>query len=175
MIINTVNTKFVPVYYSTMENFSKTYLSLLLFLSVIMASSCTRHNNDVIPDVFVDFTLDLENPEFAALTVPGSFDTISAATHGWGYLAAGYNDNGIIVYSGPDDFHAYDRTCPYDFAVNSKSVKIKVTYAIAICPECGTTYDLSAFGTPASGPGRYPLKVYNTSFTYNRYLRVWNP
>lgn len=157
-----------------MPEFSKTGFFLAAFISVILCHSCTKERKDVIPDVYVDFTLDLENPEFANLTVSGSFDTIDASTHNWGLAAAGYDGNGIIVYSGPDEFHAYDRTCPYDYAVNARSIKIKAGYAVAICPECGTVYDLSAFGTPVSGPGRYPLKNYSINLTYNRYLRIWN-
>jgi hypothetical protein len=158
-----------------MMKFSR-FTNIVSFLTLFLTflPSCSKHTNDVIPDVRVDFTIDLENPEFASLTVAGSFDTIDAATHNWGPLAGGYDGNGIIVYSGPDEFHAYDRTCPYDFAANGKSVRINADYAVAVCPECGTTYDLSAFGTPASGPGRYPLKNYNITLTYNRYLRVWN-
>jgi nitrite reductase/ring-hydroxylating ferredoxin subunit len=158
-----------------MVKFSKTtHFVPFVVLCTIVIISCAKQSNDPIPDVQVDFTLDLETPEFANLTNAGSFDTIDASTHNWGPLAAGYDGNGIIVYTGPDEFHAYDRTCPHDFAVNGKSVRIKVTYAVAVCPECGTTYDLAAFGTPASGPGKYPLKNYNTSLTYNRYLRIWN-
>ncbi len=166
------NTKFVAVYYGNMIKFLNRATSLALL--ILIAFSCNKQKNDVIPDVYVDFTLDLENPEFASLTVAGSFDTIDASTHGWGIQAAGYDGNGIIVYTGPDQYHAYDRTCPYDYAASGISIRIKADYAVATCPECGTTYDLSAFGTPASGPGRYPLKNYNTTLTYNRYLRVWN-
>jgi nitrite reductase/ring-hydroxylating ferredoxin subunit len=148
-------------------------LAILVLFSIIIFA-CTKETRNPIPDVEVDFTLDLDNPEFANLTNAGSFDTIDATTHNLGSLAAGYDGNGIIVYTGPDEFHAYDRTCPHDFANNGLSIKIKVTYSLAVCPICGTVYDLAAFGTPVSGPGRYPLKNYSTSLSYNRYLRVWN-
>ena len=39
--------------------------------------SCTKDKNDVIPDVYVNFTLDITDPEFINLTAIGS-DTVDA-------------------------------------------------------------------------------------------------
>jgi len=139
----------------------------------ITLSSCNKNKNDVIPDVDVDFNLDLNDPQFVNLNAMGGSDTVDSRTNNWGQLAAGFNGNGIIIYRGPDEFYAYDRTCPYDYAVNSLSIKVKIDFTLAVCPKCGTTYALAAFGTPASGIGRYPLKNYRTSFD-GRFVRVWN-
>jgi nitrite reductase/ring-hydroxylating ferredoxin subunit len=150
-------------------------IGFFLFTTVLAISmcSCNKSRNDVIPDVHVDFTLDLADPEFVNLTTIGS-DTVDGSTNNWGsYAAGGYNGNGIIIYNGGDDFYAYDRTCPHDYAVNGLSIKVKIDFTIATCPKCGTTYSLSASGTPAAGIGRYPLKNYRTSFD-GRFVRVWN-
>jgi nitrite reductase/ring-hydroxylating ferredoxin subunit len=143
-------------------------------LSIFLFNSCNNSDNDIIPDVYVDFTIDLMDPEFVSLSVIGVSDTIDSSTNNWGYKSAGYDGNGIIIYSGPDEYFAYDRTCPYDYAVNSQSIKVKVDFTVAICPVCGTKYALSGYGTPISGAGKYPLKNYNTSFEADRYIRVWN-
>lgn len=151
---------------------------VLFFISVITAfaiASCSRDENDVIPDVYVDFTIDLMDPEFISLLAIDVSDTIDATTNNWGSRSAGYDYNGIIIYSGPDEYFAFDRTCPYDFAVNGLSIKIKTDLSsVAKCPHCGTQYALSVYGTPVSGPGKYPLKNYKTSFEEQRYIRVWN-
>lgn len=139
----------------------------------ITLSSCNKNKNDVIPDVDVDFNLDLNDPQFVNLNAMGGSDTVDSRTNNWGTGAAGFAGNGIIIYRGPDEFYAYDRTCPYDYAVNSLSIKVKIDFTLAVCPKCGTTYALAAFGTPASGIGRYPLKNYRTSFD-GRFVRVWN-
>lgn len=156
----------------------KTYLRSLFFfvagLITLILSSCDNSENDIIPDVYVDFTIDLMDPEFTNLSLIGNSDTIDASTNNWGNRSAGYDGNGIIIYCGPDEYSAYDRTCPYDYANNSMSIKIKVDFTVAICPDCGTRYALSSFGTPLSGPGKYPLKNYKTSFAEGRYIRVWN-
>jgi nitrite reductase/ring-hydroxylating ferredoxin subunit len=153
--------------------YSKIGFLIITLVFAITLSSCSRKKNDVIPDVTIDFTLDLNDPEFVNLNAMGGSDTIDARTNNWGIYAAGFNGNGIIIYRGPDEFYAYDRTCPHDYAVNELSVKVKVDFTLAVCPKCGTSYALAAFGTPASGIGRYPLKNYRTSFD-GRYVRVWN-
>ena len=116
-----------------------------------------KDKNDVIPDVYVNFTLDINDPEFVNLSAIGS-DTVDANTNNWGSGAAGFDGNGIIVYNGGDAFYAYDRTCPHDYEVNGLSIKVKIDFTIATCPSCGTVYSLSASGTPASGVGRYPIE-----------------
>lgn len=136
-------------------------------------TSCIKNKNDVVPDVYVDFTLDLADPEFINLVSIGS-DTVNALTNNWGTGAAGFDGNGIIVYNGGDDyFYAYDRTCPHCWEVNGLSIRVKIDFTIATCPKCGTTYSLAASGTPVSGVGQYPLKNYKTSFD-GRFVRVWN-
>lgn len=155
-------------------------LSKIGFLSVIITiisilSSCNKEN-DVIPDVYVNFNLDLSDPQFVDLNGFGGTVTVNAKTNNWGVNAAGYNGNGIIVHAGADEFFAYDRTCPHDYSIDGSSEKVNIdpSFSIyAICPKCGTKYALSAGGTPASGIGRYPLKNYKTSVN-GRYVTVWN-
>ena len=127
----------------------------------------------MIPDIDVDFTLDLSDPQFVNLSAMGGSDTVDYRTNNWGQFSAGFNGNGIIIYRGSNEFYAYDRTCPHDYTVNSLSIKVNIDFTLAVCPKCGTSYALAAFGTPASGIGRYPLKNYRTSFD-GRFVRVWN-
>ena len=153
---------------------SKIVIFLILLASTALLISCKKSKYDVIPDVYVDFTMDLNDPEFFVLNAIGNSVVITSSTNNWGIRAAGYDNNGIIVYkSFEDEFNAYDRTCPYDYVVNGISKKVNVDFTVALCPRCSTTYALSAFGTPISGPGKYPLKNYKTSFT-GQYIRVWN-
>ncbi len=154
--------------------FSKLKFSLFIIFSLFLLSTCSKDNADVIPDVYVDFTIDLLDPEFVNLAVIGTSDSVDATTNNWGYKSAGYDGNGIIIYSGPDEYYAYDRTCPYDYADNGLSIKIRLDLATAVCSHCGTRYSLSTYGTPVSGPGKYPLKNYKTSFEDDRFIRVWN-
>jgi hypothetical protein len=119
----------------------------------------------------MDITYDIL---FRDLTSMGNSVIVNYLTNNWGYRSAGYDSSGIIVYrSFTDEFNAYDRTCPYDYVVNNKVVRVNVDFTMAICPVCSTYYYLSSYGSPASGPGRYPLKNYKTTFD-GQYVRVWN-
>jgi len=155
--------------------YSKIRFFLITAAFVFALTSCNR-KNDVIPDTYVNFTLNLNDPEFVNLSGFGGSVTVDSHTNNWGQAAAGYNGNGIIICFGVEEFYAYDRTCPHDYVVNSLSVKVNIdptNSTIAVCPKCGTKYGLTVGGTPASGVGRYPLKNYKTSFQGN-YVTVWN-
>lgn len=155
-----------------MTSFSKIRFFLITFTLTIILSSCNK-KNDVIPDTYVNFTIDINDPEFINLSGPGGSAIVTSSTNNLGQKAAGFDGNGIIIYRGTDEFFAYDRTCPHDYALNGQSVKVKVDFTIAICPQCSTAYALSSYGTPAYGIGRYPLKNYKTSFD-GRFVSVWN-
>jgi len=154
---------------------SKIRFFLILAAFTVGISSCNK-KNDVIPDVYVNFIFKLTDVQFSNLTVYGGSVAVDSHTNNWGTAAAGYDDHGIIICSGIDEFYAYDRTCPHDYVVNNLSIKVNIDPAnsmIAICPKCGTKYGLTNFGTPISGVSRYPLKNYKTSYDGN-YVTVWN-
>jgi nitrite reductase/ring-hydroxylating ferredoxin subunit len=147
------------------------------FIMTIAIALCScNKKNDVIPDTYVSFILNLNDPEFVNLTAFGGSVTVGSNTNNWGIAAAGYDGNGIIICYGVEEFYAYDRTCPHDYVTNSLSVKVNIdpsNSTIGICPKCGTKYGLTVGGTPVEGVGRYPLKNYRTSFIGNS-VTVWN-
>ena len=153
---------------------SKIRFFFILTAITLVAVSCNKEKNDVIPDVSVDFTLDML--DFQNIYGIIGSDTVDAhdmrVDRGRTY-AGGFDGNGIIIYYTGDGYYAFDRTCPHDYKVNGLSIKVKIDFISATCPRCSTTYALSASGTPASGPGKYYLKNYKTSFD-GRYLNVWN-
>ncbi|MGD0343179.1 MAG: hypothetical protein ABSA76_15875, partial [Bacteroidales bacterium] len=92
------------------------FISLALFLLPV---SCENTKNDVIPNVYVDFTMDITNDIlFRDLTSITNSVIVNYLTNNWGYTSAGFDSSGIIVYrSDLDEFNAYDRTCPYDYEI----------------------------------------------------------
>jgi nitrite reductase/ring-hydroxylating ferredoxin subunit len=160
--------------YSAMATGSKIRYFFISAAVVFLLVSCEKNKNDVIPDEYVEFTIDiLDYPALESFTGSVIVDANDMKIIDREY-AGGFDGNGIIIYrSLPDEFNAYDRTCPHDYAVNELSQKVNVDFTRAICPKCSTYYELSSFGTPSSGPGQYPLKNYKTNFD-GRYLRVWN-
>lgn len=155
-------------------HFSKIKLFLIISTLSIISSGCHK-KNDIIPDVVVDFNIDILDPRFVQLNAIGGSITVNTSTNNERY-AGGYMGSGIIITKGPDDFYAYDRTCPHDYALDQSVVPVNIDpngFAKAVCPKCKTVYELISFGTPSSGASRYPLKNYKVYFD-GRYIRVWN-
>jgi nitrite reductase/ring-hydroxylating ferredoxin subunit len=149
---------------------------LIILLTPLISLSCDREKNDVIPDVYTDFYVDLVSDPyfFDVASALGNSVYVSSSTNNWGIKSAGYDGNGIIVYhSLPDEYNAYDRTCPHCYTVNSLSKAVTIDGVYAVCPQCSTNYALPSFGAPSSGPGQYPLKNYKTAIS-GQYLHVWN-
>ncbi len=153
---------------------SKLYFFFIAVLSIVLTVSCNK-KNDIIPDVVVDFYLDIDDVRFAELQGIGGSVLINSSTNNDRY-ASGYAGSGIIVSRGVDEFFAYDRTCPHDYSLDGSAIPVNIDptgFAKAVCPKCKSTFELLSYGTPASGVSRYPLKNYHTSFE-GRYIRVWN-
>ena len=146
-------------------------------LMLVTLISCNDENNDVIPDITVDFTIQFSDPEFFDLNnAPGTSALISASHIHLGIGTGGFDKNGIIVYnSGLQGFeyYAFDRTCPNCYVTASESIAINLDGVFAICPRCSTNYALGSSGMPQSGPGQYYLKNYHTEY-FGSGLRVWN-
>ncbi len=158
-----------------MRTSSKLNVFFIIIFLPVLALSCRKAKNDVIPTVYVDFYISLNDPLFTNLLTPLTYTYVSASTNNLGASAAGYDYNGIIVFRlSEEEFYAYDRTCPYDYEVNKKSVKVNVVDDIfAVCPSCGSKFALSANGTPASGVSPYPLKNYRAGFN-GQLVHVYN-
>lgn len=75
---------------------------------------------------------------------------------------------GVLVYhgvngSGTDQYYAFDAACPYE-AKTSITVEVTDDGVYAICPECGSKYELlNGIGNPLEGPSDQYLKQYNVS------------
>lgn len=147
---------------------------LVFFILFAIMPGCKKKQGDVIPYVLVDFYIDLNDPEFFDLNAIGNYILINSQTNNLGYRAAGYDNNGIILYRAQsDEFMAYDRTCPHDYDLNQSSYAVDVDGIYAECPYCKSLYALPSYGTPSSGPSKYPLKIYRAQFN-GQYVHVTN-
>lgn len=126
-----------------------------------LASSCRKPNAGGVPPVALDITINVNNPAYADLAVTG----------GWLYLSGG--SQGLIVYrSGPQDFVALDRHCPYQTA-NLCRVFVDSSQVIARDTACCGSAFLITDGSVVQGPAAINLRRYNTSFNGTT-LRIYN-
>ncbi|MDR2120401.1 MAG: hypothetical protein LBP64_05955 [Tannerella sp.] len=128
-------------------------LILLLFLLI---PACDEPINPV-PDYPVHLELDMTFEDRELRDVPSSkaftIKNINAATERAGF-------GGVLVVHAVDGlFYAFDMACPHE-ANRSILVAADENTLNAVCPKCGTKYDI-AFGTGApNGVGRNYLKKY---------------
>ncbi|TVR74944.1 MAG: Rieske (2Fe-2S) protein [Marinilabiliales bacterium] len=81
--------------------------------------------------------------------------------------------NGILLFRLEDrQFNAFDRTCPFqpedNCAVDFDDAELR-----AVCPCCGSEFELFFNGDVVKGPARRPLKQYRTVIEGSR-LRITN-
>ena len=130
---------------------------LILFISLLFCTvSCGDSFESSIPDVGrFSFEVDLLQAQFQSIRLPGCFVPVTKNEH---YVRLGFG--GLIIgnsyYNG---YCAYDAACPVEA---SRDVIVELTndgLGKAVCPKCGTIYDLNNYGAP-NGVGTEYLKDY---------------
>ena len=127
--------------------------TIILLFFLISFFSC-KENQSKIPNVYVYIEIDLNDPLYSSLTVPGNYE----------YVTGGVN--GILIYHTIDDtFRAYERTCPYDPELGRIYVDEKSYNAVDSV--CGSEFSLLTDGAVVQGPAEFPLKPYTCIFNQN--------
>ncbi len=147
----------------------KTNIALITIIASALTFflSCGEEEPIIVPDVYVNFDINLDLPQFSPLNAQGN-----AVKKG----GEGYDDNGVVIYRRFDStdgqpYFAFDATCPQHIGI-STSVNLDGAGAdqTATCPHCNTQYFLENYGYPNKG---YPLKRYRVS-QMGRILRISN-
>jgi Rieske Fe-S protein len=147
-----------------MFNLKNLLITALFFGLLINNSGCSKNNAySNIPYAYVNFSINLELPSNYRLVTTGGSE----------YYTANSPSRGVVVYHYmPDEFMAYERTCPYN-PENAKAIVEDYPgwSGLVIDKSCGSVYSLSD-GSVVKGPAHLPLKQYHTSFDgVNIYIR----
>ena len=115
-----------------------------------------------MPDLWVDFQVNVYNAEFSSLQNPG----------GWAYVTGGYN--GVFIYNFDNQsFYAYDRACPSDIA-HAPLVYDEKRHELLhadTTENCNSRYSVLLHGAVTHGDSKYPLREYKAAM-YGTKLRV---
>jgi len=134
-----------------MKIFSKI---ILFFLAMFFLNISCNNPENKIPYVYVDFTIDINKPEFFELNAIGNSL----------YVTGGVS--GIVVYrDSRDEFFAYDRACPYDPECGRVVLDKDGYNLVDSC--CGSRFSMSFDGAVLQGPAELPLRKYNTYYYVN--------
>ena len=149
---------------------SKLRIFLIGFAIILLFGSCTKRSEEIIPDTFVDFVINLDSPQFIDLNAIGNSVIVTSSYAGQN--SGGYRGHGIIIYrASQTEFYAFDRTCTFEEGLD-QAVNLNIPTDLSpICPACKSTYILPSLGYPDNdGPAIYPLRQYQTEFGGNT---VW--
>ncbi len=153
-------TVFVYSYAFVIHDSMKKTLCIALLISLIF--SCKKEDDNQIPNVLVDFTVYITDPQFSAL------NTVS----NWVYVSGGVK--GIVIYrASQSDFFAIERNCSYQPA-NGTQVSVDSTGIFLRDASCGSKFYMTDGGSVANGPATRPLKRYNASYDGTSAVHVYN-
>lgn len=82
----------------------------------------------------------------------------------------------LVIHTMLGEYKAFDRACPYEANANV-TVQVDEELLYAVCPKCGTKYEIGLIGFGDGRPdgvGRYGLRPYNTNRSNNNTLIVSN-
>ncbi|MDR1813531.1 MAG: (2Fe-2S)-binding protein [Tannerella sp.] len=140
---------------------------LLLIFAILFSASCGEHENP-IPTMTVYLNLDLtfEDKELKAFPSFKEYTTknINAA------LGERIGFGGVlVVHTILDEYVAFDRACPYE-SNSTVTVEVDENVLNAVCPRCGTVYDLSMVPGAPNGKSKYYLKKYTVIQNGNKLI-----
>ena len=128
-------------------------------LFMLLLPAC-REDNNIVPLVDVDFSININEPAFFELT----------NITGWLYVTGG--SRGILIYrNNIDQFTAYDRHSPFNVGENCQTSVLEDDFTVD--DPCSESSWSLLDGSILSGPATWPLKQYNTQFD-GTILRVRN-
>ncbi|MCF6214227.1 MAG: hypothetical protein L3J45_09415 [Flavobacteriaceae bacterium] len=138
---------------------------LILFLTIVTLFSCTNgtpDNNNNLPNVPVNETINLNLGPFINLQVPG----------GWAYASGGIK--GLIIYNfNGTEFVAFDRACPHLSPTESCSQMIVESSIKMVCPCDDTEFNILN-GAPLSAGINVGARVYRATLINSTTLSITN-
>jgi len=123
--------------------------TIILSLLIINIYSCDD-TKSTIPSVYVDITIDLNDPLYNKLTIPGGYE----------YITGGYR--GILIYHSAfdDSFLAFDRACSFDPDCGKLYV-MESGFSTIDSTCCKSEFSLLTGGNPTEGSkATFPMKQY---------------
>jgi nitrite reductase/ring-hydroxylating ferredoxin subunit len=133
----------------------------VLALSIVLLLSCGKDDGTYIQDVYVNYTIPINDPSMSALNSAGGAVVIS-----------GHGVAGIIIYRRADNvFVAYDR-CSSVNPQNKCAVTLDNPSLTVTDPCSGAKFSLFD-GTPVKAPATKSLKSYQVTAN-SLYLMVTN-
>lgn len=149
-----------------MKRNTKLFTFCIICTLALVFCACRNVDDDVVPNVDVRVRINILDAKY--IDLQNDYGRIVVEREG-------YKKNGIIVMRvGENKFKAYDCTCTYELN-DSAAVRPDDSNIVgAVCPVCGSKFELLDCGMPTSGKAHHALKSYRTTFTSSPYLIIRN-
>ncbi|MDH3381234.1 MAG: hypothetical protein OEL54_00910 [Flavobacteriaceae bacterium] len=132
-----------------------------LFIFFWFSSCESDDQNNLLPYVIVNETINLTNPEFINLQVPG----------GWAYANGGIK--GIIIYNlNGSSYKAYERSCPQILPSPCSRMTVEQSFKLK-CP-CDQSEFNILNGTPITPNINYIVREYKVTVINTNTLKISN-
>jgi nitrite reductase/ring-hydroxylating ferredoxin subunit len=140
---------------------SKVHIFLITILLIGINDSC-RKKDDLVPNVAVNFTIFLSDPEFATLQTIGNYVFVTGGV------------SGVVIYRySQTEFVAFDRCCSYKPSDRCAVLPDTTNTLFLKCPCCNSKFSFID-GSVQSGPAERPLTTYETAFDGNNAIHIYN-
>ena len=139
----------------------------IIFCLLIFVFSCKIEENP-IPLVSVYLNLDLTYEDKELKTIPSYKEyTIKNINIGLGERA-GFGGV-LVVRNMLGEYKAFDRSCPHEASSNI-TVVVDDDVLYAVCPKCGTKYDIGLANGMPVGTSKHSLRRYNVILNGNKLI-----
>jgi nitrite reductase/ring-hydroxylating ferredoxin subunit len=136
-------------------------LTTFLLIFFWFAACESDDQNNLLPYVMVNETINLSNPEFINLQVPG----------GWAYANGGIK--GIILYNiNGNSFKAYERSCPH--LAPSACTRMTVEQSFKMKCPCDQSEFNILNGAPLTTNINYVTREYKATLINTNTLKITN-
>jgi nitrite reductase/ring-hydroxylating ferredoxin subunit len=141
--------------------FSKLHIFFITILFLLATDGCKK-KEDLVPNVYVNFTIFLSDPEFATLQTIGNSVFVTGGV------------SGIIIYRySQSDFTAIERCCSYQPNERCAVLPDTSNSLFLKCPCCNSKFSILD-GSIQSGPAERPLTTYEVSYDGSNSIHVYN-
>jgi len=132
-----------------------------LFISIcLIITACAEHQNPV-PNYPVHINVDLTYRDKELRDVPSS-KAFTLKNININFEQVGFGGV-LVVHAIDDQYYAFDLSCPYE-ASRTTLVEADENTLTAVCPRCGTKYDIGFGGSGApNGVSSHYLKRYTVT------------
>ena len=134
---------------------------------LILTFSCGIERNP-IPDAPVYLNLDLSNKDKELRVIP-SYKEYTARDINFAIGERAGFGGVLVVHNMLDEYKAFDRTCPYEINAGI-TVEVDNEVLYAVCPKCGTTYEIGIGAGIPNGQSKHGLRQYNVTLNGNRLI-----